>query len=312
MNYENSLFWLRRDLRLTDNKALFSACEQSKQVFLVFIFDTNILNKLSNKKDKRVEFIFKAIQSINEQLKKQKIQVIVLNGDPTKLVPDLCKNLNISAVFANEDYESYAKKRDQQVKQKLKQKKINFHSFKDHVIFGSDIKKPDGSPYRVFTPYKKAWLKKLKSKNDLKEYKADLKKLNNLNNKKQKELNLTSLGFKETNSNIEAGEKTAQKQLKQFTKFIKKYHKNRDYPHLNKTSGLSVHLRFGTLSIRSCVRLALKNKSQGNKIWLSELIWRDFYSMILDEFPYVEKNSLFKKVPKFKLELFQKKISSLV
>ena len=298
MIYEKSLCWLRRDLRLTDNKALYSACKKSEKVYLVFVFDTNILKKLPNKKDPRVEFIFNSLQTLKQQLKKQNSQILILHGQAEKLIPDLCKNLNISAVFVNEDYESYAKKRDLTIKKQLKQKKINFHSFKDHVIFSSDIKKSDDSPYRVFTPYKKAWLKKLKAQEHLKEYKANLKKLGKPKNKKK--LSLKDLGFQKTKLDISAGEKPAQKQLKQFSQFIKQYHINRDYPYLNKTSLLSTHLRFGTLSIRSCARLALKQKSKGSDIWLSELIWRDFYSMILDQFPYVEKKAFLKKYQNLK------------
>ena len=142
MIYEKSLCWLRRDLRLKDNRAIFLACEKSKQVFLVFVFDTNILNKLNNKKDRRVNFIFNALQFINQKLKKQKAQILILYGDPVKLIPDLCKKLSVSAVFVNEDYEVYAKKRDQAVKKQLNQNQTAFHSLKDHVIFnGSEIKK---------------------------------------------------------------------------------------------------------------------------------------------------------------------------
>ena len=302
MIYEKSLCWLRRDLRLTDNKALFSACKKSKQVFLVFVFDTNILNKLSNKKDQRLEFIFEALQSINHQLKKYKSKTLILSGQPEKLIPDLCKKLNISAVFVNEDYENYAKKRDQTVKQQLNKSKISFYSFKDHILFGSDITKKDGSAYRVFTPYKKAWLKKLQPQKHLKKHRADLTKLFLKKRPKiyKKEWQLKDLGFQKTKLKVQAGEKPAQKQLKSFSKLIKEYHINRDYPHLNKTSLLSVHLRFGTLSIRDCVKLSLKQKNKGSEIWLSELIWRDFYSMILDQFPYVEKTSFLKKYKNIK------------
>ena len=301
MIYEKSLCWLRRDLRLTDNKALFSACEKSKQVFLSFIFDANILNKLHNKKDARVEFIFKALQSLNQSLKKQNSQILILHGDPIILIPHLCGQLNVSAVFVNEDYEIYAKKRDQTVKKNLIREKIDFHSLKDHVVFGSEIKKKDDSAYRVFTPYKKAWLNRIKPLEHLKEYPAQMKKISPYKNRKQKELQLKDFGFQKTGLNIPAGEKPAQKQLKQFSQFLKHYHINRDDPHLNKTSRLSVHLRFGTLSIRSCVRLALKKKNnKGSEVWLSELIWREFYSMILDQFPYVEKTAFLKKYQSLK------------
>ena len=301
MTYKKSLCWLRRDLRLTDNRALFSACENSKQVFLTFVFDTNILNKLKNKKDRRVEFIFNAIQSINQQLKKQNSQVLTLHGSPIEQIPKLCKKLELSAVFTNEDYETYAKTRDQAIKTKLSQQKVAFHSLKDHVIFNSsEIKKEDGSAYRVFTPYKKAWLKKLQPHKHLKKYQANLKKLSTLKNTRQKKLQLKDLGFQKTGRNVLSGEKSAQNQLKSFSQLIQQYHINRDYPYLNKSSFLSVHLRFGTLSIRECVRFAIKQKNKGGETWISELIWREFYSMILDQFPYIEKKAFLEKYRKIK------------
>ena len=175
----------------------------------------------------------------------------------------------------------------------MKKENIKFHSFKDHIIFGSSILKKDGSAYRVFTPYKKIWLSQLKPKEDLKNYRADLKKVLSV---KSKNWTLKELGFSEVHHPyLSAGEKQAQKQLRKFSRYIHQYHQNRDFPYKNKTSGLSVHLRFGTLSIRSCFRLALKNKNKGSQIWLSELIWREFYSMILDQFPYVEKKAFIKK-----------------
>ena len=299
MKYEKSLCWLRRDLRLKDNSALFSACETSKQVLLAFVFDTNILNRLTHKKDHRVEFIFNAIQSLNHKLKDQNSQVLILYGNPIKQIPTLCKKLKISAVFVNEDYESYAKQRDQKIHSRLAQQEILFHSLKDQVIFGSEIKKKEGSAYRVFTAYKKAWLKKLKPQEHLKERTAHLQKLFPRKNK-QKNWNLKDFGFQKTGLDIPSGENSAQKQLKNFSRSIKHYHKNRDYPYLNKTSQLSAHLRFGTLSIRECVRLALKQKNKGGEVWLSELIWREFYSMILDCFPHVEKTAFLKKYQNIK------------
>ena len=300
MTYERALCWLRRDLRLTDNKALFSACEKSKQVFLTFIFDTNILNKLKNKKDRRVEFIFNSLQSINQHLKKQNSQILILHGKPLKLIPALCKNLNISAVFVNEDYESYAKKRDQAVKKKLNQQKTVFHSLKDHVIFGSEIKKEDGSAYRVFTPYKKTWLKSLQTQKHLKKYQANLQKISLIQKRKQKKWKLEDFGFQKTQLNIPFGEKAGKNQLKNFSQSIKHYHINRDYPYLNNSSLLSVHLRFGTISIRECIRFALKKSARGSKAWLAELIWREFYSMVLDQFPFVEKTAFLKKYQNLK------------
>ena len=295
--YKKSLHWFRRDLRLTDNRALSSAFEKSKCVLLCFIFDTHILNRLKNKKDARVEFILNSLKFISKQLKQKKSKLFILNGKPELLIPEICKKFHLSAVFTNEDYECYAKKRDQKVKKILKSQNIHFHSFKDHVIFGSEVLKEDGSAYRVFTPYKKAWLNKLNPSEDLKIHNSDLNKLFPI---KSKNWELKDLGFKKTDLFLLTGEKEAQKQLKKFSRSIHKYHQNRDYPYRCKNSHLSVHLRFGTLSIRSCVRMALKKKNPGSESWLSELIWREFYSMILDQFPHIEKQAFKKKYQNIK------------
>ncbi|MCY4321611.1 MAG: deoxyribodipyrimidine photo-lyase, partial [Bdellovibrionaceae bacterium] len=199
MKYEKSLYWMRRDLRLTDNKALFYACKNSKKVYITFIFDINILNKLKNKKDSRVEFIFNSLLAINQQLKKQNSQLIILHGNPVELIPSMTKKLNFSAVFVNEDYENYAKKRDQMIHKKLNKQKVSFLPFKDHVIFKAlEISKKDGTAYRVFTPYKKIWLKNLQSDKHLKKYDPNLKKLSSYKNKIPKIEKLEDLDFQKT------------------------------------------------------------------------------------------------------------------
>ena len=306
LSQAKSLCWLRRDLRLEDNRALFSACHQPYPVLIAFVFDINILKPLKNKKDRRVVFISESLKCLDFKLKQKGSRLLTMHGDPVQLIPKLCKNLKIKQVFVNEDYESYAKKRDSLVRKKLEANKIQFHAFKDQVIFsGKEVIKNDATAYRVFTPYKKAWLKKLNSK-DLKAFQPNFKKLLKYslfkNEIKIKHLhNLKTIGFQKTDLPVLAGEIVGSQKLKDFSKKIKNYHKARDQFSIDGTSKLSVHLRFGTISIRKCVLLALKYKKyEGAKIWLSELIWREFYQMILDRFAYVEKKAFLKKYQSLK------------
>ena len=310
--YKKSLCWIRRDLRLHDNKALYEAILRSESVLICFVFDTKILNLLDDKKDLRVTFIYQSLKELDRQLKKKDSRLFVMYGDPTYQVPQLCQTLNLSAVFVNEDYESYSKKRDTIVKHKLSQIPVDFYSFKDHVIFnGSEIKKKDGTPYRVFTPYKKAWLKRLQKK-DIKPYKIRLNKLLKQNEFQQylSSWNLKKIGFHLSALPYPAGVSAAQSVLKKFTKKIHSYHKTRDFPSLEGTSQLSTHLRFGTVSIRKCITLSLKSKNKGHQTWLSELIWREFYQMILDQFPYVEKKAFLKKYQNIKWPYSQKRFQA--
>ncbi|MCB0385084.1 MAG: deoxyribodipyrimidine photo-lyase, partial [Bdellovibrionales bacterium] len=290
--------WIRRDLRLDDHRALAEACRQSDQVYVGFVFDTNILNRLRDPQDRRVTFIYQALEELNEQLKAKGSGLICLHGDPVQIIPQLSKELGLEAVFYNEDYEPYAKERDKKVRVALGQQGVSCHPSQDHVIFsGGGISKSDGMPYRVFTPYKKAWLKALKGIH-LAEEKPNLKRLAQWDHSVAKGwrfLEFKSLGFEWTEPGIEASKRAANRTLQGFKQKIKDYSEQRDYPAVDGTSHLSVYLRFGLVSIRSCVRMAKENPSRGAQTWLSELIWRDFYQMILDQFPHVETKAFLEK-----------------
>jgi deoxyribodipyrimidine photo-lyase len=219
-------------------------------------------------------------------------------GDPLIEVPKVVKELRVSQLFYNEDYEAYAKERDREVRRRLKSLGVETMAYKDQVIFaGQEIMKGDGTPYKVFSAYKKIWLKSLNVKKlgPHKERgqfvrKGDLKGVS-------QSVTLKELGFQPADFFYDfqrPGRKSGLKSLQGFLRSTEDYGKLRDFPGVEGTSGLSVHLRFGTLSIRECVRAALKSRSMGSQTWLSELIWRDFYFMILDQFPYVESGP-FKK-----------------
>lgn len=298
--YSRGVVWIRRDLRLVDHRALSEATQRCEDVAVVFVFDDNILTKLSNKRDQRITFILESLKEIDESLRKLGSQLIIRHGKATVEVPKVINEIKAQALFFNEDYESYAKNRDHKVIKALKKEGVGVFSYKDQVIFsGKEVLKPDGNPYQVFTPYKKAWLKKFSKKD------ADLAKVHNhFIDKKSiagisQALNFKSIGFEKALLPLvfqEPGRKAAVKSIKKFSKYLSHYEKDRDFPYLNNgTSGLSAHLRFGTLSIRECVRMSLKIKSRGSKVWLNELIWRDFYQMILDQYPHVEKTSFKEK-----------------
>ena len=290
MKHKQSLVWLRRDLRLLDNTALSEATLNSESVALVFVFDTQILNKLK-KTDKRISFIYDTLIELDAELNKYGSKLIIKYGDPIELIPKLVKKLKVDALFYNEDYESYSIKRDSKVSSLVKKDNVEINSFKDHVIFsGNEVLKGDGSPYQVFTPYKKQWLKKLS-----KRY-VEIKKVNKnfisgkITEKYSDNPSISDLGFERAEYYYRfqhPGRKNAVKQLKSFSEQVNSYNKDRDFPALDGTSGLSVHLRFGTISVRECVRMAIKSRSKGNEIWLSEIVWRDFYHMILVKFPHV-------------------------
>ena len=274
-----SIFWFRRDLRLDDNAGLYYALKSGMPVLPIFIFDENILDKLENKKDGRVEFIHHAISNISEQLKELGSSIKVFYSTPEKAFQELVKEYQIETVYTNHDYEPYADERDKSVKDILEKHKIEFKTYKDQCIFEKDeVTKDDGKPYTVFTPYSRKWKLKL---NDfyVKSY-PNKKYFKNFIKTKSFEIpRLKELGFEKTD--LEIPSKTISKLI------VTNYKEQRDFPAIKGTSKLSVHLRFGTVSIRSLAKQALLL----NETWLNELIWRDFYMMILYHFPHAAQNS---------------------
>lgn len=270
-----SIFWFRRDLRLEDNAGLYHALKSGVPVFPLFIFDTNILDKLENKADRRVEFIHQTILSLNSKLKEFGSSIKVFYSPPDKTFKKLVKEYDVTSVYTNHDYEPYAKERDETIANFLKSKNIPFKTYKDQCVFEKDeVIKDDGKPYTVFTPYSKKWKQKL---NDfyVKAYPTE-KYLKNFYRTESFNIpSLSDIRFKKTSLFVPP--------LNVDIDIIKHYKEQRDFPALNGTSRLSVHLRFGTVSIRSLVKIALKY----NEAWLNELIWRDFYMMILYHFPHV-------------------------
>lgn len=282
-----NLFWFRRDLRLEDNAGLHHALKSGHPVLPIFIFDRNILDKLENKKDARVEFIHGELNRISNELKELGCTIDVRYGFPEKIWKDLANEYDIAEVYTNHDYEPYALERDEKIKSILSSKNIELKTFKDHVIFEKkEVVKKDGLPYTVFTPYSRKWKEKLNSrlvKNHdgssisyyFKAYPTE-KYFGNFLKINRKDIpSLNEMGFEKTEIEI------PDREIKQG--IIRTYDETRNFPAKNGTSRLGIHFRFGTISIRDKARKAQKL----NDTFLNELIWRDFYAQILSNFPHV-------------------------
>jgi deoxyribodipyrimidine photo-lyase len=279
MKKKISIFWFRRDLRTYDNVGLYWSLFQRKNVLPIFIFDTDIINKLEKPFDSRVQFIYEMVESLKTFFQSLGSDLIVRTGKPADVFSSLIEEYNIESVYTNKDYEPYAIKRDHDIELLLRSFSIPFAAFKDQVIFEkSEIVKDDGQPYTIFTPYAKKWKLKL-NEQYLKQFTIDTLFNNFYQLVPSPIFPLEYLGF--------------QKCVPKFEKpiineeVITQYSIQRDYPFINGTTRLSVHLRFGTVSIRQLVSTAIKL----NETWLNELIWREFYMNILFHFPKVETQS---------------------
>ncbi|MBB6329937.1 deoxyribodipyrimidine photo-lyase [Chryseobacterium sediminis] len=275
-----TLFWFRRDLRLEDNVGLHHALQSDTPVIPIFIFDTDILGKLEDKEDRRVDYIHQALTDVNISLQKYHSGVNTYYGKPIEIFQKLSEEYHIESVFCNRDYEPQAIERDKEIYYFLKEKNIPFKAYKDQVIFDKDqIVKKDGSPYTVYTPFAKKWREALTPEH----YKSVELNFKNLFTQEYSDIiTLKEIGFRKTDFDFIKPVLDAS--------IIDDYDKYRDYPALQHTTQLGIALRFGTISIRRCVDFALNH----NAIWLSELIWREFFMQILYHFPQVVHQS-FKK-----------------
>lgn len=284
------LHWFRRDLRLEDNTALAAACQSGLPVVPVFIFDTSILSRLSPT-DRRVCFLYDTVVDLQQRLKAQGSNLVVLHGDPVQEIPKLATALGAQAVFINRDTEPSAKVRDHSVQSALAQHGVRFEAFVDQVIFeGLQVTTALGNPFQVFTPYKNAWLRKRQDA-DLAPaatpQRAQLAPSTLISAPFDRLPTLAELGFQRVPLAIVPGHAGATQTLKQFIPKMSAYEATRDIPAYEGTSRIAPYLRFGLVSIRSLFRLAGKDKSLGAAKWESELIWREFYQMILAVCPYV-------------------------
>lgn len=271
-----AVFWFRRDLRLDDNLGLFRSLESKFPVIPLFIFDEEILDNLP-KADPRVNFIHESLSKINNKLKESDTSLLVKKGKTTFVWESLIQDFDVQEVFFNKDYEPYAIKRDLAICQLLESNNIKPFLFKDQVVFEElEITKADGLPYTVYTPYKNKWLEKYKSMAPIEEMDASILYSNFLKSNFEFPT-LEKIGFEESAIRV----------VPHNLKFVGNYHETRDFPALDTTSYLSPHLRFGTVSIRKLVNWAFHK----NDVFLSELIWREFFMQILFSFPKVVSNN---------------------
>ncbi len=296
--YKNSLVWFRSDLRDYDHAALSHALQDSEHVFCIFIFDKEILNALKNKEDRRVEFIWESVKELKESLIEKKSDLIVLHDKAFEAMSFAIDQFKIEAIFTNRDYEPAAIARDESIKNLATSKKIAFHDFKDQIVFEkNEILTALEKPYTVFTPYKNNYLKKLSQTTiprfDIEPWISNLAQF-----KSQPLLTLKDMGFQATNLHdikIHTGMSGGKLLVEDFKERVAFYKKTRDFPAIKGVSYLSVHLRFGTVSIRQLFRLAQESFSEGAETWLNELIWREFYFQILFHRPDVAHGKAFKK-----------------
>jgi deoxyribodipyrimidine photo-lyase len=303
--YQTGLMWFRRDLRSNDNAALHHALQSCEQVHCLFVFDRDILDGLP-KADRRVEFIRESLIDLDCQLHRLAERhgvmgagLIVIHAVASDAVPQLAGKLGVHAVFTNHDYEPQALSRDAKVGALLEASGVAFHTFKDHVIFERcEVLTLAARPYSVFTPYKNAWLKKVSTDDGfyLKPYPVE--KFGAALAPRPADHphgvpTLASIGFEKTNLKalkIPLGSTGGETLFDEFEGRMKDYGETRNFPAVKGPSYLGVHLRFGTVSIRKLARLALEQQNKGSAgaaVWLSELIWRDFYAQILANFPHV-------------------------
>jgi len=307
---QKALVWLRRDLRLYDNAALHYALKNSNQVWVAFIFDPQILKPLLQgdldssglKHDRRVDFIWQGLQKLDAELRHEGGGLLVRFDSPAKCIPQIAGELGVQAVFTNHDYEPNAIERDRLVQSSLESMGIEFEDYKDQVIFEKkEILTNSNTVFSIFTPYKNNWLKNLREK-DMGAYDCTPKpgQFSPIPQKVDLPIpTLESMGFSPTG--IEAylppGSDGGQHLLEDFLPRIDQYQIGRDFPAIKGVSYLSTHLRFGMLSIRGLVREAHRRMlagSMGATIWLSELIWRDFYFMILANHPRLANGAAYK------------------
>ena len=285
-----NVFWHRRDLRLSDNAGLYHALKAGGPVLPIFIFDRDILDNLPSREDARVEFIHRAVTELAERYRAYGSDLRVFHGYPTEVWRHIRDTLQPEAVYTNRDYEPYARRRDAAVADILAEHDIPFHDFKDHVVFESDeVQKKAGGPYTVYTPYMRTWLRVLDSRTEsaagktqsfyLKAYPTERYAGNLHQDAPSPLVSLSDLGFLPTDIDIPSP--------RDERELLSRYGDTRDYPAVQGTTRWGPHLRHGTVSVRERARRARETSDT----LLGELIWRDFYSNILQSFPHVVEGS---------------------
>jgi deoxyribodipyrimidine photo-lyase len=294
--YDAALVWFRRDLRCDDHAALHHALTSARAVYCAFVFDSEILGALERRDDRRVEFIRESVVELRAALERMGGGLIVTHARARDEVPRLAAQLRVQAVFANHDYEPLAIARDASVERALLDLGIAFRTSKDQAIFErSEVVTREGRPFSIFTAYKNAWLARL-SANALRRFEVAAHAAALARPPAMAVPTLEEVGFARSNLRdlqLPAGSSGAQRLFEDFRSRMSLYREQRDYPAVRGPSYLSVHLRFGTISVRRLAQAALKSGTEGARTWLSELIWRDFYFMILYHHPHVVAHAFY-------------------
>jgi deoxyribodipyrimidine photo-lyase len=294
--YDRALVWFRRDLRDFDHAALYHALKYAREVVCVFIFDREILDQLSDPADRRVEFIHASVAELQQALEARGGGLIVRHGIAREVIVQLAQEAGADALYFNHDDDPFALERDTAVENELRSHGIAVHHYKDNVIFErEEVLTAAGRPFSVFTPYKNAWLKAL-TPYHLTAYPIE-RYLDRLIPRSSPLPSLEDLGFQPTNLRtlqLPVGMSGGQALFEDFQGRIDRYQETRDFPALKGPSYLSVHLRFGTVSVRQLAAFAWQHGSRGAQTWLSELIWRDFYHQILFHQPQLAAGHAFK------------------
>lgn len=312
--YPRALVVLRRDLRLSDHAALAHACARAEEVHLLFVFDRAILDPLQDRADRRVDFIWQCLQSIQQELSGA-ASLLCAHGNAREVVPAVAFALEANVVMFNHDDEPQALERDAAIRKALHAAGIGCIDFKDQSVFErAEVLTQTGRPYTVFTPYRNAWMKRLELHPEAAaEHGVNLEKLRSPPAAALERIrkflaqqgsrlwlgappSLEEIGFQGTDLDslgVRAGHPGAAALLEDFAQRITAYDTARDYPARKGPSYLSVHLRFGTLSIRAALRLALGSRASGSgaSVWLNELVWRDFYMQILHHYPHAASSA---------------------
>ena len=273
-----NVFWFRRDLRFDDNKGLYHALKGTNKVIPLFIFDTDIIHKLPEN-DARLYFIYQQLKELQNQLQKTHGTFLIIKGKPLEIFKKLSKDYSIQCVYTNQDHEPYGIERDAEIKSYLDSRNIKFDLYLDHLLMGkNDVLKSDGTPYTVFTPYKNKFKELLTDQVfpyfSSEDFLKNIAVIKGMKFPKMEDLNIVSSSIIFPEKKYDFG-------------LIESYHETRDYPFKKGTSRLGMHLRFGTISLRVLAR----NSVIRNEIFFNELIWREFYAMILWHFPHVMDKS---------------------
>lgn len=293
---KRAIVWIRRDLRTRDHVAWAAASLAAEEVAVVFVFDTNILSQLEDRDDRRLTFLRRSLDEVDAKLRAVGSALLTRYGDPITLIPKLADELRAEAVFTNGDVDPYALDRDAKVARTLESDGRRLKTYKDHVIFAPDeVLSPMGEPYRQYRQYASRWLERLEPERDLAVHAPDLDRLMTREELRPhlQDHPLETLGFLPTDLWLEPGEDAAQARLDEFMRErVEGYETKRNFPAVPGVSGISVHLRHGTVSAREAVRQAHEHAQQDRKKdgplkWLGETIWRDHYQMLLAKFPFV-------------------------